>query len=92
MSYPSNYRILMHRFSVSKIHILLPISIIIFIISLHFYTEAGKHLTPYSVHVRGYYRRDGTYVSSHYRRPPGSVAHDAPYESTRNVCKTFFFY
>jgi hypothetical protein len=43
--------------------------------------EAGKHLTPYSVSVRGYYRKDGTYVRPHSRRPPGSVAHDAPYKS-----------
>ncbi len=45
--------------------------------------EAGKHLTPYSVSVSGYYRKDGTYVRPHNRRPPGSVEHDAPYLATR---------
>lgn len=46
--------------------------------------EAGKHLTLYSVSVRGYYRNDGTYVRPHSRRPPGSVAHDAPYLAKRS--------
>lgn len=46
--------------------------------------EARKHLTPYSVSVRGYYRSNGTYVRPHSRRPPGSVAHDAPYLSKRS--------
>lgn len=27
---------------------------------------------PRTVHVRAYYRKDGTYVRSHYRSPPGS--------------------
>lgn len=46
--------------------------------------EAGEHLTPYSVSVGGYYRKDGTYVRPHSRRPPGSVAHDAPYQAKRS--------
>ena len=46
--------------------------------------EAGKRLTPYSVSVKGYYRNDGTYVRPHSRRPPSSVAHDAPYQSKRS--------
>lgn len=46
--------------------------------------RAGEFLTPYSVNVRGYYRKDGSYVRPHSRRPPGSVAHDAPYEAKRN--------
>lgn len=56
------------------------------------YIEAGRHLTPYSVRVRGYYRRDGTYVAPYHRRPPGSVAHDAPYEQTRSLCQLGMFF
>jgi len=51
------------------------------------YREAGRHLTPASVSVSGYYRRDGTYVRPYHRRPPGGVAHDAPYERTRSYCQ-----
>lgn len=36
--------------------------------------------TPKTVHVSGYYRKDGTYVDSYYRRPPGAAQRDAPYE------------
>ncbi|MDC3285764.1 hypothetical protein OAU94_04925 [Flavobacteriaceae bacterium] len=46
--------------------------------------EARKQLTPYSVNVRGYHKKNGTYVRPHSRRPPGSVAHDAPYKSKRS--------
>jgi hypothetical protein len=53
--------------------------------------EAGEHLTPYSVSVRGYYRSDGTYVGPHSRRPPGSVEHDAPYERKRMYMGILFF-
>lgn len=38
-------------------------------------------VTPSSVRVSGYYRSDGTYVNSYSRRPPGSVAHDDPFET-----------
>jgi hypothetical protein len=44
--------------------------------------EAKANLTPYSVHVEGYYRSDGTFVHPHNRRPPGSVDHDLPFERT----------
>jgi hypothetical protein len=37
-------------------------------------------MTPKSVHVSGYTRKDGTHVRAYNRRPPGSVAHDEPYE------------
>jgi hypothetical protein len=47
------------------------------------YLEAGGYLTPASVSVSGYHRRDGTYVQPYHRRPPGGVPHDAPYETTR---------
>ena len=56
------------------------------------YIDAGSHLTPYSVSVRGYYRNDGTYVRSHYRRPPGSVAHDRPYERKRSNMVILFLF
>jgi len=38
-------------------------------------------VTPSSVNVSGYHRSDGTYVDSYSRRPPGSVAHDNPFET-----------
>jgi hypothetical protein len=38
-------------------------------------------VTPSSVNVSGYYRSDGTYAQSYSRRPPGSVAHDDPFEA-----------
>ncbi|CAN5324750.1 hypothetical protein BH11PLA2_BH11PLA2_01030 [soil metagenome] len=48
--------------------------------------EASRHLTPAGVSVRGYYRRDGTYINSYNRRPPGGVVHDAPYERIQTFC------
>lgn len=47
---------------------------------------AGSQLTSASVGVSGYYRRDGTYVSSYHRRPAGSVSRDTPYELLRVLC------
>jgi hypothetical protein len=38
-------------------------------------------VTPSSVFVSGYYRSDGSYVSSYNRRPLGSVARDSPFET-----------
>jgi len=67
----------------------LGIGIWIFCASHDSYCVAGSHLTPASVHVSGYYRRDGTYVHEYYRRPPGGVPHDAPYESTQSRCRFF---
>ena len=58
--------------------------VILFIFSHAADDEAGRHLTPASVHVSGYYRRDGTYINSYHRRPAGGVHHDAPYESSRS--------
>lgn len=92
MPYPSKIKILLYRFSKSKVYIILPICVVICLASLYFYIEAGQHLTPYSVHVRGYYRSDGTYVSSYQRRPPGGVAHDKPYKSTRALCTIVFIF
>ena len=68
------------RLSGRLISLLLPlVGLAIFLPSLRAYLEAGRHLTPASVSVSGYFRRDGTYVRPYYRRPPGGVAHDAPY-------------
>ena len=53
------------------------------IIGIFLFVHAQSNLTPYSVGVRGYYRSNGTYVSSYTRRPPGSVKHDDPYEGLR---------
>lgn len=61
------------------------ISLIVFSSSLYFYLDAGEHLTPYSISVRGYYRHDGTYVSSYNRRPSGGAKHDLPYENVRSL-------
>lgn len=44
------------------------------------YQEAKTHLTPASVSVSGYTRRDGTYVRPYNRRPPGGAIHDRPYK------------
>lgn len=64
--------------------ILLPLTIFLFSITYNSYKEAGENLTPYSVSVRGYYRRDGTYIHPYHRRPSGSVRHDRPYENKRS--------
>src|SRR5215213_4506188 len=50
--------------------------------SLFAYKEAKTHLTPASVSVSGYTRRDGTYVAPYKRRPPGGAIHDRPYEKS----------
>ncbi len=67
----------------SFVWLILPFCILGNIKSCSTYIEAGKHLTPSSVSVRGYYRRDGTYIHPYNRRPPGGARHDVPYESTR---------
>lgn len=58
----------------------LPMSIFVLLSGIFLYIYAVSEITPYSVFVRGYQRADGTYVSAHHRRPPGSVPHDSPYE------------
>jgi hypothetical protein len=65
--------------------------LLVFWFSLASYREAGAHLAPKSVSVRGYHRRDGTYVRPYNRRPPGGVAHDAPYEKTQSFCRWGMF-
>lgn len=37
-----------------------------------YYGEPNKNGVPKTVHVHGYFRRDGTYVRSHYRSAPGT--------------------
>ncbi len=37
-----------------------------------YYAQPNANGVAKTVHVRGYYRRDGTYVRGHYRSPPGS--------------------
>jgi hypothetical protein len=34
--------------------------------------EPNANGVPKTVHVNGYYRKDGTYVREHYRSPPNS--------------------
>lgn len=58
----------------------LPIGVGLLLIGWFVLGVCSSNITPSSVSVRGYYRRDGTYVSPYHRRPPGSVAHDEPYQ------------
>jgi hypothetical protein len=60
--------------------VLVVLGALIFWKSLSAYQEAKTHLTPASVSVSGYTRRDGTYVRPYIRRPPGGAIHDRPYE------------
>lgn len=46
----------------------------------HWRAEGLANETPRSVFVHAYTRMDGTHVHSYFRRPPGSVEHDRPYE------------
>ena len=46
---------------------------------------AESNITPATVSVRDYFRSDGTHISGYNRRPPGSVAHDRPYEQLRLI-------
>jgi hypothetical protein len=64
---------------------LLPISICFIVGGLWINISASKHITPSSVSVSGYYRQDGTYVNAYHRRPPGSLAHDSPYETKETI-------
>jgi hypothetical protein len=82
--------IIQNNFAKSLIWIILPLCIYGSISSCSSYIEAGTHLTPYSVSVRGYYRNDGTYVRAYSRRPPGSVSHDAPYEDKSSLMGFLF--
>lgn len=75
----SKKRILIHA-------ALIVLGIVTFWKSLSAYKEAEMHLTPASVSVSGYTRRDGTYVRPYDRRPPGGAIHDRPYENA------MFFY
>ena len=60
--------------------VLVVLGALIFWKSLSAYKEAKTHLTPASISVSGYSRRDGTYVRPYNRRPPGGAIHDRPYE------------
>src|SRR4051812_22214616 len=53
--------------------------------SLSAYREAETHLTPASVSVSGYTKRDGTYIRPYNRRPPGGAIHDRPYEDLMSL-------
>lgn len=75
----------------SYLWLIFPIALLGGISSCETYIEAGTHLTKASVSVRGYYRKDGTYIRSYHRRPPGGVIHDEPYESKRSMMEFLFF-
>ena len=55
------------------------------------YSSLSNNLTPNSVNVRGYYRKDGSYVGSYSRRPPGSVKKDKPIEKEMRKVSTLLF-
>jgi hypothetical protein len=57
----------------------------IFLGSCSLYLDNKSNLTPSSVSVRGYTRRDGSHVSPHSRRPPGGAIHDRPSEQWMTV-------
>lgn len=65
--------------------VLIALGALIFWKSLAAYNEAKSHLTPASVSVSGYTRRDGTYVRPYNRRPPGGAIHDRPYEDAMSL-------
>lgn len=69
---------------------MLPLSVFGGFESCSTYIEAGTHLTPYSVSVSGYHRKDGTYVRPYKRRPPGSVKRDTPWKRKRFLMGTLF--
>ena len=57
------------------------IGLLLTIIGFSFAVNFHNQLTPASVSVSGYYKRDGTYINPYKRRPPNSVNHDNPYEA-----------
>ena len=74
----------------SFVWLILPLCLFGSVKSCSEYREAGQQLTPYSVDVQGYSRSDRTYVRPHSRRPPGGVAHDAPYKRKRFYMSILF--
>ena len=56
------------------------IGAILVLVGNHWRVEGAANETPRSVFVHGYTTMEGTHVHSYFRRPPGSVAHDRPYE------------
>jgi hypothetical protein len=84
-------KIWFQNFFKSFIWLILPLCILGDIKSCSNYIEAGTHLTPYSVNVSGYYRKDGTYIHPYTRRPAGGVKQDAPYDNQRTNMSIFFF-
>lgn len=79
---------ILRKFIISFIWLLIPFDIVVVPIMLEAKFEAENKLTPYSVHVNGYERADGSYVESYSRRPPGSVSHDRPIE--RKISELFW--
>lgn len=59
----------------------LPAGIVLLVAGSFSFFYAELNITPKSVSVSSYHRSDGAYVSSYNRRPPGSIAHDQPYEA-----------
>ena len=62
------------------------IAVLIVVLSTVGFAASRLEITPASVSVSGYTRANGTRVSSYSRRPAGSVAHDAPFETLDTIC------
>jgi hypothetical protein len=73
------FRRLLGRAWLSGMFTWFPAGLLGSIVGIFIFLYAQSNLTPYSVHVSGYYRSNGTYVNPYTRRPPGSVNHDEPY-------------
>lgn len=82
----SKARLFMWKVRKTKLHWRLAICILVLLVSCNEIDQLKRFLTPKSVSVSGYTRKDGTHVSGYSRRPPGGAAHDRPYESK------FFWY
>lgn len=77
------FKIRARYFYKSFVWLIFPICLFGGIKSCTEYRDAGRKMISPSVSVSGYYRSDGTYVRPYKRRPPGGVAHDAPYKRKR---------
>jgi hypothetical protein len=73
------------RARLAGVFTILPVGLVLQIGGCAVNVTAHYESTPKTVHVSGYYRRDGTYIHSYYRRPPGAAQHDAPYENAAAI-------
>jgi hypothetical protein len=81
MSLQSRIRYVKAKAKLAGIFSDFPCGLLLFTFGLIVYLFAQGSLTPFSVSVSGYTRRDGTQVSAHTRRPAGSREHDKPIQT-----------